>query len=117
MKKFILSLSMIFTFGFCMPGSALAQQCIPLNEVLSNAELVSPVKQYVVLDIEQTVRLVAWFNKIPPETTEKFDYAVLIFHVDGNVGMLLGNGGFCKGGIIVPEQVQDMMNAISGDHP
>ena len=115
----------VLALGFCVSGLALAheptaqplaQPCLPLNEILSSAETVRAVKQYVVLDAWQTVGLVAWYNKIPPETSEKFNYAVLIFHVDGNVGMLLGNDGLvCKGGMVYPGEVQGMMNAISGD--
>ena len=115
----------VLALGFCVLGPVsaheptaqpLAQPCLPLNEILSSAETVRAVKQYVVLDAWQTVGLVAWYNKIPPETSEKFNYAVLIFHVDGNVGMLLGNDGLvCKGGMVYPGEVQGMMNAISGD--
>ena len=114
----------VLVICFCAPGSALAQEpaqplpypCITLNEVLSNTEPTRPIKRYVTLNAGQTAGLVAWFNKVPPVTSEKFNYGVLVFHVDGNVGMLLGNDGLmCRGGIIYPGEVQDVLNAISGD--
>ena len=113
-----------FALCFYVPGFALAHElaqppvhlCITLNEVLSYAEPVRPIKRYVTLDAGQTVGLVAWYNKAPPETSEKFNYAVLVFHVDGNVSMLLGNDGLvCTGGMIYPGEVKGMMNALVGE--
>lgn len=97
-------------------GQDAADCVLPVPTVVAQVNSHLPIDKIVTLTTEQTVRAVAWYNSMPPESHDNFDLAVVIRHTNRTYGLLLGlNGKVCHIAPIPNQFVPDLMRVLAGE--
>jgi hypothetical protein len=111
-------IAIMISLALAHPAAMLGRECVPLRTALHDVELTHPypVVATVNLDAEQAGRVVEWYNARPPQSSLRYNFAVMIRHQDGMVALLMGiDGLICTAHVVAPEDLTAVMQAILGD--
>ncbi len=97
------------------PEAPPVQGCEPTEDIFKRVHTVMSIRVSVTLDREQSDRVVAWYNKQPPEGREHFNLVIVLRHDNGRWGLMLGNDGkICEVYLIEAPLVPSFVDALIG---
>jgi hypothetical protein len=88
---------------YLCPATAAEQKCAPVATVIEQIGAMHPIDARITLDAEQAANVSTWWDKLEPVSDDRYNLIVILRHVNGQVGLLLGNDDLICRAQIVPQ--------------